>query len=132
MVAQGLHLVLGQRLARRLCPACKRPVKITPEQRERMGKPGEGVEEIHIPLGCPRCLGTGYLGRQGFFELLAVNDALREVILRSPTPQEIRRVLSESGFLRLADTGFDLVARGLTSFDEIDRAIGRDARIITG
>lgn len=130
MVAQGLHVVLGQRLARRLCPACKRPSKITPQQRERMGKAGENIEEIYVPLGCPRCLGTGYLGRQGFFELLVVNDALREVILRSPTPQDIRQVLDDSGFVRLADTGFELVAKGLTSFEEIDRAVGRDTRII--
>ena len=84
LVASGLQLVLAQRLVRQLCPACKVPTKPTPEQLAKMGQAGEGVEKIYTPRGCPRCVGTGYAGRRGVFELLKVSEAA--VRLRS-TPR---------------------------------------------
>jgi general secretion pathway protein E len=124
LVAQGLHLVLAQRLVRRLCPYCKKPSRPTPEQLAKMGPAGEGVKVIYSPAGCPRCLGTGYSGRRAFFELLTASDMLKDLILRQPTLNQILEALGTE-FKRLAQTGYLLVAEGVVAMEEIERAVGR-------
>ncbi|HRK30402.1 MAG TPA: ATPase, T2SS/T4P/T4SS family [Tepidisphaeraceae bacterium] len=125
LVAQALHLVVSQRLVRQLCPHCKRGEPITPEQQKVLGDSGHGVSKLYYPNGCPRCLGTGFLGRRAFFELLRVNDALRDTILRTPSMQSIDEALRASKFSRLHQTGLELVAQGLVAFGEMDRIVGR-------
>jgi type II secretory ATPase GspE/PulE/Tfp pilus assembly ATPase PilB-like protein len=126
LVAQALHMVLAQRLARRLCPHCKKQVNLTPDQRQALGPAGEGVAKVCVPRGCAKCLGTGYAGRQAFFELLAVNDALRDVIMKNPNMQDINAALTGTKFVKLSDAGYRLVIDGVCSFDEIDRIVGRE------
>ncbi len=126
LVAQGLHVVLAQRLARRLCPYCKKPINPSPEQRTSMGEVGANVVKIFAPRGCARCLGTGYAGRQAFFELLVVNDALRDVILSNPSMQDIQNAIVKGKFVRLQQAAYRLVADGTCPFDEIERIVGRD------
>lgn len=123
LVASGLQLVLAQRLVRQLCPACKVPTKVTPEQLARMGRAGEGCEKIYLPRGCPKCVGTGYSGRRGVFELLKVNEAMREVILKNPGLLEMQKTLEGTPFVKLAESGYLLVAQGFTSLDEIERSL---------
>ncbi len=65
------------------------------------------------------------MGRRGFFEMLSTTEELREVILKSPTPKEIEKAVAETKFVRLAETGYQLVAKGVTAFDEIEKAVGR-------
>jgi general secretion pathway protein E len=123
LVASGLQLVLAQRLVRQLCPACKVPTKPTPEQLAKMGKAGEGCEKIYAPRGCPRCVGTGYAGRRGVFELLRVNEQMREVMLKSPTIGDIQKTLEGTQFVKLAESGYLLVAQGVTSLEEVERSM---------
>jgi type II secretory ATPase GspE/PulE/Tfp pilus assembly ATPase PilB-like protein len=126
MVAQGIHLVLAQRLVRTLCPSCKKLIRPTPDDKKRLEDAGAGtVERIYKPVGCPKCLGTGFYGRRAFFEFLAATDKLRDQILKSPTPLEMQATLKETDFVSLGDAGYRLVAQGLTSIDEVDRAVGR-------
>lgn len=125
LVAQGLHLVLAQRLVRQLCPFCKKPVRPTPEQLARMPDGGKGVKQIYVPGGCPRCLSTGYSGRRAFFELLRTTDELREVIVKNPTMADVTKALAHTRFEKLQQTGMQLVADGVVAFDEIDKAVGR-------
>jgi general secretion pathway protein E len=126
LVAQGLHLVLAQRLVRQLCPFCKKPVQISDEQRKEMGTTAEGVTTIYAPGGCPKCLSTGFAGRRACFELLRVTDELRDVILKTPTMVEITNVLSRSPFQRLRQNGYQLVADGMVSYAEVERTVGRE------
>ncbi|HXE51948.1 MAG TPA: GspE/PulE family protein, partial [Tepidisphaeraceae bacterium] len=126
LVSQALHMVLAQRLVRLLCPNCKRPVKPTEEQLARMGKAGEGVERIFTHRGCARCFHTGFSGRQAIFELLMVTEELRELIAQTATAAQMQAVLAKGPFQRLHDSGYDLVAKGLAPFEEIDRAVGRE------
>ncbi len=125
LIAQGLHLVLAQRLVRQLCPYCKKPVRPTAEQAARLPNGGKGINKIYVPGGCPRCLSTGYSGRRAFFELLSSNDALRDVIVKTPTMQEVEKALSTTKFEKLQQTGYRLVAEGVVAFDEIEKAVGR-------
>lgn len=129
LLAQGLHLILAQRLVRQLCPYCKKASTPTADQLSKMGPSGEGVTRLFSPVGCPRCLGTGYAGRRAFFELLSTTEELRDVIVRSPTQTDIQKAVSGLEFISLQQSGHQLVAQGLVAFDEIDRAMGRDPRL---
>ncbi|MEZ0266582.1 MAG: ATPase, T2SS/T4P/T4SS family [Phycisphaerae bacterium] len=122
LIAQGLHLILAQRLVRQLCPYCKRATKPTPEQAAKLP---EGTAKLFAPQGCPRCLSTGFSGRRAFFELLHTTEALREVISRNPTMAEINKMLAETKFVKLQQAGFQLVADGVVAYEEIERAVGR-------
>jgi len=126
LVAQALHVVVSQRLVRQLCPHCKRAEPITAEQQRILGPAGQGVSRLFYPRGCPKCLGTGFLGRRAFFEFLQVNDALRDVILRQPNMQEITAAIHDQRFVRLKQAGFELVAQGLVALGEMERVVGRD------
>jgi general secretion pathway protein E len=125
LVAQGLHVVIAQRLVRQLCQYCRTPVKVTPRDLEKMGEAGKGVTQIYNPRGCSRCLGTGFAGRRAFFELLRTTDELRDVIITSRTMEDIKKVLAKDHFVRLEQSGYQLVADGLVSLDEIDAAVGK-------
>lgn len=125
LVAQALHVVLAQRLVRKLCPHCRRVVQPTEQQVQKMGKWAEGVKQIYEPRGCPRCLGTGHIGRRAVFELLSTTDEMRSAILKNPSVEDIRKTLEGTPFMRLRDHGYQLVAEGICAFDEIERAVGR-------
>ncbi|HEX2974167.1 MAG TPA: ATPase, T2SS/T4P/T4SS family, partial [Tepidisphaeraceae bacterium] len=125
LVASSLHIVVSQRLARELCPYCKRAVRPTSEQIRKMGRLGQGVREIYMPTGCSKCLKTGYAGRRAFFEMLTSTEELKEVVLQNPTPKQIEAALKSTQFTRLHESGYQLVVQGVTAFDEIERAVGR-------
>jgi general secretion pathway protein E len=123
LVASGLQLVLAQRLVRQLCPTCKVSVAATPEQIKKMGPAGEGLTKIYQPRGCPKCVGTGYIGRRGVFELLRTTEEMREVILKNPSMAEIQKALASTQFVKLAESGYLLVAQGITAIEEVERSM---------
>jgi general secretion pathway protein E len=125
LIAQGLHVVVAQRLVRQLCQACKRSVKPTPQDLETMGEAGKGVTQVFVPRGCSRCLGTGYAGRRAFFELLRTTDELRDIIVTTRTMEDIKKVLAAGKFQPLEQSGYQLVANGIVSLDEIEIAVGK-------
>lgn len=125
LIAQGLHVVLAQRLVRQLCRFCKKPVKTAPEQIARMGAAGQGVQQIYTPAGCPRCVGTGYAGRRAFFELLTATDELRDTIIKVPSLEQVKEVLNKTKFITLQQSGYQLVAEGAVTITEIDQAVGK-------
>jgi type II secretory ATPase GspE/PulE/Tfp pilus assembly ATPase PilB-like protein len=125
LLTQALQLILAQRLVRKLCPSCKKPTPITDQQRSRMGAVASDVETVYSPVGCYRCLNTGYVGRRAIFEMLNTNEDLRDALIRNPTSAEIHKALSGHKFQKLQVSAYELVAAGEVSFDEADRAVGR-------
>ena len=123
LVANALDIILAQRLVRTLC-SCRKAVTPTPTQNMKMGKLLGGVPQIYIPTGCKRCLGTGFHGRRALFELLDFNDQMRDVLLGTPTIQKIHEIANQGLFTTLQEFGFQQVAKGVTSFDEIARVAG--------
>jgi general secretion pathway protein E len=121
LVANSLEVVLAQRLVRTLCETCKRAVQVTPSQATRMGRFLEGQSSVHVATGCSQCLRTGYRGRRAIFELLDFTDELRDVILKEPSIQAMRSVIEKGLFTTLVQSGWQLVARGVTSMEEVDR-----------
>jgi type II secretory ATPase GspE/PulE/Tfp pilus assembly ATPase PilB-like protein len=124
LVSSGLHLVMAQRLVRQLCPYCKVPVRPSPEQLRRMGKHAEGVSTVFTSRGCRRCLKTGFAGRRVVFEMLMNGPELKDVLMKSPSPGEIAKALEPTRFSRLIDTGYQLVAEGITTIEEVERSVG--------
>lgn len=126
LLAQGLQLILAQRLVRKLCPNCKKAVTPTTEQLARMGEFGTNVKKLYVPRGCRKCLRTGYQGRRAVFEMLLANDALRDAISRNATMAEITQAASNgTKFIKLLHNGYALAAEGVISLDEVERTIGR-------
>lgn len=126
LVANALNLIVAQRLVRLLCDSCRKGVTPTPAQNMKMGQSLGGVPEIFVPTGCKQCLRTGFIGRRALFELLEVTDAMRDVIMKTPTIQGIREIAKQGLFTSLEEYGFHLVAEGDTTFDEIDRVAGTE------
>ena len=125
LLAQGLQVIVAQRLVRKLCPHCKLAKPITPQQAAKMGSMAEGITATYIPIGCQKCLGTGYAGRRGFFELLTATDALREAISHNPNIKDVTAALADTPFRKLSQAGYELVADGSVPFDEVEKAVGR-------
>jgi len=123
LVASGLQVILAQRLVRKLCPSCKKPVRPTGQQIEKMAAAGD-VKKIYEPVGCPRCLGTGFAGRRCVFELLNMNDSLRDITMRAPSLPDIQRALIDTQLHQPAAKRLPAGGRGITSFTEVDRAVG--------
>ena len=91
-----------------------------------MGEHVRGLKRVNVPVGCPRCLRTGFVGRRGLYELLEVTDAIRDVIMKGPTIGAIRNLARTGLFTTLEEFGFELVAQGETPFEEIDRVAGSE------
>ncbi|MBL8763076.1 MAG: Flp pilus assembly complex ATPase component TadA [Phycisphaerae bacterium] len=124
LVGNSLQLVLAQRLLRVLCDNCKRPVRVTPGQASRIGRFLEGRSEVFAATGCAACLRTGFRGRRSIYELLDFNDDLRDVILREPTIAAMKKIIEQGLFTTLVQSGWQLVARGITSLEEVEQVAG--------
>jgi type II secretory ATPase GspE/PulE/Tfp pilus assembly ATPase PilB-like protein/pSer/pThr/pTyr-binding forkhead associated (FHA) protein len=124
LVASALDVVLAQRLVRVLCEHCKRGVPISPKVATRLGRFVEGRSELQAHVGCPKCLGTGYRGRRAIFELLDFTDELRDVILREPSIQAMKKLVEGGLFATLTQSGYKLVGEGVTALEEVDRVAG--------
>lgn len=125
LVANSLDLILAQRLVRMLCPHCKSEIMVQPGVATRLGRFLGGKTVMSAPVGCDRCLNTGFRGRKAIFELLDVNNDIRDVILSNPSIQAIRKIAAQGLFTTLAQSGWKLVADGETSLEEVDKVAGQ-------
>jgi type II secretory ATPase GspE/PulE/Tfp pilus assembly ATPase PilB-like protein len=82
---------------------------------------GMGAEKLWAPRGCEKCRKTGYSGRVGIYELLTIDDQLRDIIARNPNVAEFRRMCVERGMVTLRQDGMRKVRKGLTSIQEVLR-----------
>lgn len=127
LIAASLRGVLGQRLVRRLCERCKLP---DPDQKEIVAALcRERKLEVpktfafHKPCGCPACGQTGFRGRIGVFEVLRVNAAIRDLIAAKADSSRIVAEARKNGLTTMLDDGLDKAGQGMTSVDEVLRAV---------
>jgi len=128
LCAQALQIVLAQRLVRKLCAKCKKGVTPSEKQRAALGPAGKTIGQVFIPVGCPECLGTGFYKRVAFFEMLQITPEMRDAIGRRATMAEVEEIARQGAFISLRTSGYDLVAKGIVSFDEVDESVGRGIR----
>ena len=122
LVASTLRCGLAQRLARRLCTSCRQQSPVPAIVQEEMQR--ESVElpsAIYTARGCRECLGTGYRGRVGLYEVLEIDPTLRTLITKEVSDQELLEHLRSEGFRTLYQNGLEKVASGLVSFEEVQR-----------
>lgn len=121
LVAATLEGVLAQRLVRRICDDCRAAYQPPADQVALVsGRPTGGRELTH-GVGCESCRGTGYRGRVGLFELLRVDDAMKDAITRGMRRAEISRLAEESGMRSLRADGWQKVLAGVTTVEEVAR-----------
>ena len=119
LVASAVNTVLAQRLARRVCQKCVKFEVPTPEELETLD--GCTPEKIPHAVGCNHCRDSGYSGRLGIYELLLMNDELRDLIASNPTITTFRNKCLETGMQNLRIDGFAKMSEGLTTLEEILR-----------
>ncbi len=123
LVNAALTGVLAQRLVRRLCSLCKIERPVTAEQQAFLVTHDSKIESLYQPVGCSECLGTGYKGRIGIFQLLKMSDKLRSAIIQQPKLSEISAFAQEEGMQSLVQDGLDKLRAGIISFEEMIRAL---------
>jgi type IV pilus assembly protein PilB len=124
LTGSSLLGVVAQRLVRRLCPQCKVAAAPDPSQwRALEMEPRELASSYRPGPGCKHCLYTGYRGRVGIFELLRIDESLRNLILAGADEMAIRRAAVDGGMEVLLDTGIKKVEAGLTSLEELVRHV---------
>jgi general secretion pathway protein E len=125
LVASSLVGVLAQRLVRVLCPACRKPYVPTREEREQVGLSDDiwaqagNPSVIYKSAGCPACQQTGYMGRTGIYELMLVDDDIRQLILKNTDSSTIKHAAASRGMLSLMAHGAYKVALGVTTAAEV-------------
>jgi type IV pilus assembly protein PilB len=120
-VASAVNLVVAQRLVRRICKDCKGPHKYTDEQLSPLGTDIEKLRAISFMkgTGCDTCSGTGYKGRAGLYEVMAMSPELRRMILRGASVSEMQEQAVSEGMLTLRMDGMKKIERGVTTLEEV-------------
>jgi type IV pilus assembly protein PilB len=124
MLASSVTMVLSQRLARRLCPKCKTPVKdLDKDMLISIGVAEEDAKDFtaYGPVGCPACNAGGYKGRVGLFELMEVTEEVSKAINASVPEDQLRKIAIQEGMKPLRDAGLIKVRKGMTSIEEVLR-----------
>ncbi len=125
LISASLVCICAQRLARRLCPKCKIPVKPQKEELQVLGVDNPDLT-IYKPKGCSNCNDTGYKGRIGIHELLVVTPALRSLIAKGGSTEALREVAIKEGMIPLFKDAMAKVVKGITSIEEALTVVKED------
>jgi len=128
--AERVTAVMCTRLIRNLCASCKVAYEPTPDLLKKLGIPQDKVKALYrtpkpeeIEKPCKKCGGVGFFGRTGIFELLVVNDQVREVLLKQPKLEALRPAAKAAGMRPFQEEGVLLIAKGTTSLSELQRVL---------
>jgi type IV pilus assembly protein PilB len=127
LISSSLEGVLAQRLVRRICPHCRAPAELPLGTREKMAALGARLtaDPYYAGKGCEECRGTGYRGRIGIFELLAISNELRELILHRKSNAELKAAAQKTMMTMFQDA-MQKAADGITTVEEILRVSSGD------
>ena len=126
LVASSVIAVLAQRLVRRLCENCKGIVEADSEKMQQLGLSVGAFEKLYSGSGCEKCFHTGYRGRTGIYELMPVDDDIRQCIYRRETAGAIKKAALEAGIRTLRMDGLQKVETGQTTLEEVLRVAQSD------
>ena len=121
-IASAVNLIIAQRLARRLCPQCKKPVDIPKPALLKAGFKENELDKLTVygAVGCDAC-SDGYKGRVGIYQVMPVSEAIGAIIMRGGNQLDIEMQSRKEGVLNLRESGLKKVREGVTSLDEIER-----------
>jgi type IV pilus assembly protein PilB len=120
-VASAVNLITAQRLVRRVCQNCKEPVTYPREYLDAAGLTDEDIAGItfYRGAGCETCNGSGYKGRQGLYEVMAMSPTLRRMVLQSASAADLQAQAIAEGMLTLRMDGFVKLRKGITTLEEV-------------
>ena len=123
LVATSVNLICAQRLVRRVCSQCKEAMTITPQALVDAGYTPEESKSttVYHGRGCGTCNNTGYKGRVGLYEVMEINDELKELILVGASALELKKKALEMGMVTLRRSGLIKIAGGMTTLEEVVR-----------
>lgn len=128
LVTATINIVIGQRLVRKICEACK--IKHTPtkaEEKNLSEMEGASIFDKTKALwrgkGCDECLGSGYRGRIGIYEVMPIDDSIREAMLKKCSSSDIKKIAVSRGMKTMIHDGFEKAAQGITTLEEVLRVI---------
>jgi len=121
-VASSVSIIIAQRLARRLCMACKAPEDIPEEELLKQGFTHEQLPDVKLykAVGCDQCTG-GYKGRVGIYEVIKIGERLSSIIMEGGNSLDIAEQCQREGFNNLRQSGLLKAMQGVTSLEEINR-----------
>ncbi len=127
LISSSVLAILAQRLVRVLCKDCREPDEPDPEiLRALEGEKWLEQGKFYRAVGCEKCLNTGYIGRTGIFELLLIDDEIRQMINRRADSNEIKQVARKKGMLTLREDALRKASLGITSLSEVMRVTQED------
>jgi type IV pilus assembly protein PilB len=123
LVATSVHLICAQRLVRRICKDCIEPIEVPPQTLVDAGFTPDESKTVKIQKGkgCGVCNNTGYKGRCGLYEVMEVDDEIRELVLVGASAVELKKKAIERGMITLRRSGLIKVAAGMTTLEEVSR-----------
>ena len=123
LITATLEAILAQRLVRRICDKCKEETSLTPELLSELELEAKDIagKKVYKGRGCDHCNNTGYRGRVGLYELLSVNDEIKDLIIESASTELLRDAARRNGMVPLRDAGLERAFEGLTTIEEVIR-----------
>jgi type IV pilus assembly protein PilB len=120
-VSSAVNLIVAQRLVRRICKDCKQEVKYDPVELKALGAEAKEFEGItfYRGKGCDTCAGSGYKGRAGLYEVMALSPELRRMILKGASTAELQEQAVKDGMLTLRMDGIVKIKKGATTLEEV-------------
>ncbi len=129
LISSSVMAILAQRLVRVLCTQCRESYQLTPlEQSELELGAGAPAGTVYKAKGCPACFNTGYLGRTAIYELLDVDDEIRQLVMKNEDASTIKAAAMRKGMRTLRQDGADKVLKGVTSVDEVVRVTQKESQ----
>ncbi len=128
LISSSVIAILAQRLVRVLCKQCREPYQMTPaEVAELEFNPSAEGATVYRAKGCEACFNTGYLGRSAIYELLTVDDDVRQLMMKNNDATTIKALAMEKGMRTLRQDGAARMLEGLTSIDEVVRVTQKES-----
>jgi len=123
LITATVEAILAQRLVRRVCSQCREPTEPTEDNLWELGLPADYVvgKKFFRGRGCEVCNNTGYKARVGLFELMIMNDDLRDMVMNNVSTDDLRKAAQRYGMVSLREAGLNFVQEGITSLDEVIR-----------
>jgi type IV pilus assembly protein PilB len=122
-IATSVMMITAQRLARRLCPTCKRPADIPKAALLRAGfteRDLDGSWQPYMHVGCDACKNTGYKGRTGIYQVMPISEEINKIIMKNGNAIDIAAQAKREGVKDLRQSGLIKVRQGMTSLEEVE------------
>jgi type IV pilus assembly protein PilB len=132
IITSAVNLTMAQRLIRRLCPHCRKQVKIEGDIKKTIDKILDGIvrkevipktDTMYVGGGCDECNNTGFKGRIGIYEAIRTDEKLEKLLRENPSERDIKRETKEQGLLDMREDGIIKVLKGITAVDELKRVV---------